>query len=63
MAFLIDCTGSMQPWINGVKNTISTWSEAYAAKYPGGDFRCAFVGYTDYDLQEDRRTKLLDFTT
>ena len=52
----------MSPWINRIKETIRTWTEEVAAKYPKGDFRCAFVGYTDYDQKEDVRTKLLDFT-
>ena len=62
LCFLIDCTGSMAPFTNYVKETISTWTKEVAAKYPEGDFRCAFVGYTDYDQPEDVRTKLLDFT-
>ena len=52
----------MAPFTNYVKETISTWTKEVAAKYPEGDFRCAFVGYTDYDQPEDVRTKLLDFT-
>ena len=62
LCFLIDCTGSMSPSISHVKETINTWTAEVAARYPEGDFRCAFVGYTDYDQPEDVRTKLLDFT-
>ena len=52
----------MSPSISHVKETINTWTAEVAARYPEGDFRCAFVGYTDYDQPEDVRTKLLDFT-
>ena len=62
LCFLIDCTGSMSSYISHVKETINTWTAEVAARYPEGDFRCAFVGYTDYDQPEDVRTKLLDFT-
>ena len=59
---MVDCTGSMQPWVDGVKDGISKCANQLQRCYLDCELRFAFVGYTDYDQPEDNRTKLLDFT-
>ena len=62
LCFVVDCTGSMQAWINSVKSGIKDLHDAMYRKYDGCDLRVAFVRYTDYDQPEDSRTTWIDFT-
>lgn len=62
LLFLMDCTGSMGPWINQAKDKIFAIIEA-ATKidkrvYP----RVGFVGYRDYGDQDSMRYFIIDFT-
>lgn len=62
LCFVVDCTGSMQPWIDSVKSGITDLYDAMYRKYDGCDLRVAFVRYTDYDQPEGSRTTWIDFT-
>eukprot|EP01133_Synstelium_polycarpum_P018018 gene18018-21506_t len=61
LVFLVDCTGSMQPHINQVKNDITTVQSNLSRKFANLDLKFAFVRYTDLDVGRDRTT-VLDFT-
>ena len=62
LCFMVDCTGSMGSWIEGVKNNVKLLRDKLAAQFLSCDLRFAFVRYTDYDLPECTRTTKLDFT-
>lgn len=47
LLFVLDCTGSMQPMIENVKNTIGEVSERLLQTV-GAYIRVGFVGYRDY---------------
>ena len=60
---MVDCTGSMGPWINEVKKKIKSWSEQLHANHTHLELHLAFVRYTDYDQPSGTRITSLDFTT
>ncbi|KAI3635184.1 hypothetical protein MIR68_006750 [Amoeboaphelidium protococcarum] len=60
-AVLLDCTGSMQPWIDGVKDNILELSTRITEHYPKANFRMAFVRYTDFDMGSNN-ISVPDFT-
>lgn len=62
LCFMVDCTGSMASWIEGVKNNVKILRDKLAAQFSSCDLRFAFVRYTDYDQPEHSRTTKLDFT-
>ena len=62
VCFLLDCTGSMRPWMKAVKDNILKWSCRLHEKYTDAQLRFAFVRYTDFDQPEATRTTLMDFT-
>lgn len=62
LCFLVDCTGSMSPWINEVKRNVKNWSKRLSDDYADTELHVAFVRYTDYDQPEDTRTTYIDFT-
>ena len=62
LCFLVDCTGSMASYIQGVKEKIQTIVEKSKRTLPDLNFSVAFVGYRDHCDGEDR-TVVLNFTT
>ncbi len=61
LCFLVDCTGSMKPWIIGIQTAVTRWASVLQASYPDCCLRFAFVGYTDYDERDKDRIKSFDF--
>ena len=62
LCFLVDCTGSMSSYIQGVKEKIQNIVEKSKRMLPDLDFSVAFVGYRDH-CDGDNRTVVLNFTT
>lgn len=52
ICFLVDCTGSMQSLIDGVKTQIKNVVNEYKKVYPDSVLNFAFVGYRDFDRDE-----------
>lgn len=52
--FLLDCTGSMAPWIAGAKEAAESMLKFMHEYYPNSTLRAAFVGYRDFDDGADR---------
>jgi len=50
LAFLIDGTGSMQPWIDATKEKVMNIIQEAQAAYPQTHFRLAVVVYRDFDM-------------
>jgi hypothetical protein len=61
ICFLIDCTRSMAPYINEVKNSINQLTKPITALFKTTP-RLAFVGYRDIDHKENNLVQL-NFTT
>ena len=52
MCFLMDCTASMEPWIQAAKDEIREMVYTTQQRFPSTDFKVAFVGYRDHgDLE------------
>mmetsp|Transcript_23244 Transcript_23244/g.42313 ORF Transcript_23244/g.42313 Transcript_23244/m.42313 type:complete len:860 (-) Transcript_23244:1-2580(-) len=47
LLFMVDCTGSMGPYIEGVKNQIKSIVKRLRAQYPQLNLRIGFLGYRD----------------
>lgn len=62
VCFLVNCTGSMQPSIETVKDNIQDLHEKMVAEYKKCDVLFAFVRYTDFDQPTATRTTYLNFT-
>ena len=62
VCFLVDCTGSMQPSIQTVKENIQDLYDELVAVYKKCDVLFAFVRYTDFDQPSGTRTTYLNFT-
>eukprot|EP01038_Epipyxis_sp_PR26KG_P004836 gene4836-6778_t len=62
VAFVMDCTGSMTPYIENVKAQIQQFVEKVTGIYPNVLIRLAFVGYRDHENGFNRSIKL-NFTT
>jgi hypothetical protein len=60
MCFLIDCTGSMEPWIQAAKDQVQTMINETRNEQANAEFQTAFVGYRDFGDAE--RFKVVDFT-
>lgn len=60
LCFLMDCTGSMGPWIDAAKTKIQEMTDKVVADNPGTLVEVALVGYRDYG--DDRRFHVVDFT-
>lgn len=58
--FVLDCTASMQPWINAAKRQIRTTLERLQSLHPNWTFHVALILYRDYG--DDERRAVLDFT-
>lgn len=61
VAFLMDCTGSMEAYIAAAKDKIHAIAKSLQAKFPHLKMRVAFVGYRDHCDGTNRFVKL-DFT-
>ena len=62
LCFLVDCTGSMASYIQGVKEQIQNIVEKSKKMLPDLNFSIAFVGYRDH-CDGAARIVVLDFTT
>lgn len=62
VCFLVDCTGSMDPYIEAVKNNIQQLRDRLEKEYESSDVVFSFVRYTDYDQSTSTRTTYLQFT-
>ncbi len=51
ICFLIDCTGSMDKYIDEVKTVINRGLEKLRKVFENIDLRFSFVGYRDYSFQ------------
>lgn len=60
MCFLMDCTGSMEPWIQAAKEQVRTIINNTHLEQPTAEFQTAFVGYRDYG--DAQRFIVVDFT-
>jgi len=58
LCFLMDCTGSMGPWIQTTKDKIKSITFEVQTLFPGSLLRIAFVGYRDFDTNS---FEILDF--
>lgn len=61
MAFVLDCTASMGPWIHQAKTKIGDIIGKSRVTHPGAEFDIALVAYRDYD--DFMRFRVVDFTT
>lgn len=52
ICFVMDCTGSMGPWIEQAKTEITTIMNGVTTEYPRARCRVGFVGYRDYGDSE-----------
>ena len=59
LCLLLDCTGSMGPWIQRSKDTLKTIIDSVKAGHPGLEVRVSFVGYRD--IEHRQRFEILDF--
>jgi hypothetical protein len=48
LCFLVDCTGSMQMWIDQVREKVLEIAADVKRTYPNVNLRMAFVGYRDF---------------
>lgn len=60
IAFVLDCTGSMEPWIHEAKTKIQDIVRQNRRKHPNAHFEVALVAYRDYD--DTVRMQVTDFT-
>ncbi|KAJ3440649.1 alpha-protein kinase vwka [Anaeramoeba flamelloides] len=51
ICFLVDCTKSMEKWIENVKNKVVDISDFIKKKYNTETLRFAFLGYRDYGVE------------
>ena len=58
LAFLVDCTGSMQPHMNGVKEMIGSLGKKLGRDFPYLQLRLGFVRYTDFDMGANKYSTL-----
>ena len=63
LCFLVDCTDSMQSYIDEVKNKIQYLVSDCKLKFADLVLKVAFVGYRDHFDGEDKRIVFLPFTT
>jgi len=47
LLFMLDCTASMQPYINAAKTRIHTFVKTIGETYPDVSLRIGFIGYRD----------------
>lgn len=61
IAFVLDCTGSMEPWIHESKTKIQEIIRQNRRQHSNAHFEVALVAYRDYD--DMVRMRVTDFTT
>eukprot|EP01040_Poterioochromonas_malhamensis_P002113 gene2113-2254_t len=63
--FLVDCTGSMNPYINKVKTKIKEFVADIIKMHTSVSLRLGFVGYRDHynERKGEKRLEVLRFTT
>lgn len=62
ICFLMDCTGTMTPFISAAKAQITKILDAATFKFEGNtEMRVAFVGYRDHDYPQAQRIQVMDF--
>jgi hypothetical protein len=61
VCFLVDCTSSMNSYIEGVKNSITSCANKYRHLYPESSLYFGFVGYRDFGDSPQYSCK--DFTS
>jgi hypothetical protein len=61
LAFVVDCTSSMEPWIDEVRTTMGTIVDSLHDHYPAATLRVALVAYRDYGDSVER--EVWDFTS
>lgn len=61
IAFVLDCTASMDPWIRAAKTKIREIVDNVLAEHPDSDVKVGLMGYRDYD--DEQRFIPVDFTT
>ncbi|CAF1185297.1 unnamed protein product [Adineta steineri] len=62
VCFLMDCTNSMQKYIQEVKDRIFETVKLLKSRFSFFNIRLAFVGYRDFNLTPDKQFSILDFT-
>jgi hypothetical protein len=62
LMFLVDCTGSMSSWIDTVKTELKKIITYIKENNPYSRVRISFVGYRDFDMSEEKRFSILNFT-
>jgi len=61
IAFVLDCTGSMESWIHEAKTKIQEIVSSTRELHPNAEFEVALVAYRDYG--DVVRRRIVDFTT
>jgi hypothetical protein len=61
IAFLLDCTGSMEPWIHEAKTKITEIIDTNHKTHSNAQFEVALVAYRDYG--DTVRRRVVDFTS
>lgn len=61
IAFVLDCTGSMEPWIHESKSKIQQIISQNRREHSNADFEVALVAYRDYG--DKIRMRTVDFST
>lgn len=54
LLFIVDCTGSMDPYIEQIKSDIVKLQEALKLKHSFLDIEFGFIRYTDFDVASNR---------
>ena len=62
LAFLVDCTCSMGPYLNAIKVNIINFARQIRSMHGEMSFRLAFVGYRDY-YEESKRLAVFHFNS
>ncbi|CAE7565971.1 vwkA [Symbiodinium sp. CCMP2592] len=60
LLFVVDCTGSMQPYIDAVKTSIRSMVQRLLTAYPQLNLQLGFLGYRD--VGDQQQFQILDFT-
>jgi hypothetical protein len=61
IAFMLDCTGSMEPWIHAAKTRIREIIDTTKQSHPNAYFEVGLVAYRDYG--DTVRRRIVDFTS
>lgn len=63
--FIMDCTGSMTPWIDAAKREIKSIIDCLKNQFFNLKIRVSFVGYRDYSVRggESNMYSIFDFST